>query len=138
VILLNVPDLVNEDDVKSCLTQAGVEPRELDQNGKSSISLKTNPGGRDVWVARFDVTYPAALTLMGAGHVRIGWTQCRVKLLEKAQVTCYKCQEKDHIAAECQGQARSCQCYQCNLAGACPGPAKKLPLTASMQAADKS
>jgi len=81
VMLLNVPNWITEEEVKSSLTQAGVAPWELIRNAKSSISLRTNSGGRGARVARFIVSYPAVLTLAGVGHVVVGWTRFRVKLI---------------------------------------------------------
>jgi len=80
VMLLNVPDWITEEEIRSSLTQAGVAPWELVRNGKSSISLRTNSCGRGARVARFDVSYPA-VKLAGVSHVVVGWTRCRVKLI---------------------------------------------------------
>jgi len=135
VLIVGIPDWEEENAVKSSLTQAGVAPQELVNDGKCTISLRDSPGGGGARVARLDVSYPAALTLAGIGHVVVGWTRCRVKLLEKRKATCYKCQEQGYIAAKCKGQARPRRCYRCNteghLVGTCPGPAnngnKSLP-----------
>jgi len=129
VLLLNVPDWVDEEEVKGSLIQAGVAPQELVRGDRNSITLRTNTGGRGARVARLDVSYPAALTLAGAGHVTIGLTRCKVKLLERSQITCFRCQDRGHIAAECKGPDRPRRCYRCHteghLASACKGPAKK-------------
>jgi len=88
-MLLNVPVWVDEEEVKSSLTQAGVAPRESVKNGISAISPMTNPGGRGTRVARSELT---SVGDGGGGHFVIEWI--RVKLLDKRQMNCFNCQEK--------------------------------------------
>jgi len=88
--------------------------------GKSTISLRTNPGGRYTWVDRFDVTYPATLMLAGAGHVMVGWTRCRVKLRRTRPVSTANrrtiswqnakarpCPAEGHLAVACSGPEKN-------------------------------
>jgi len=46
---------------------------------KSTISLKTNPGGRSDRVARLDVPYSAAAKLAELQYVVVEWTKYRFK-----------------------------------------------------------
>jgi len=43
----------------------------------------------------------------------VEWTRCRVKLLANNQPTCFRCQGKGHLAAECRDEAKPRRCYRC-------------------------
>lgn len=113
VLLLDVPDWLEEEEVRDSLHKAGVDPGELGEPGSNHIVLRDNPGGRGGRVVRINVSFSAAIKLAEAKAVVVGWTKCRVKLLEKKQPTCYRCQGKGHLAAGCKSPERRRQCYSC-------------------------
>jgi len=102
VLLLDVPDWCEEADVESGLSRAGLVRGDYAKDGAQAVFLRRNPGGRGDTVARINVTYTAALKLAGARSVVVGWTVCRVRLLEKSRPTCFRCREQGHIAATCK------------------------------------
>lgn len=40
-----------------------------------------------------------------------------MKLLEKRQLTCYRCQEKGHLTAECGNECKPRRCFRCKEEG---------------------
>ena len=114
ILLLGIPEWSDAADVATGLQHAGV-PAAAFTSGH--ITVRKNDGGRGDLVARFDLPYRDAITLAKAGPVMVGWTRCRVRLLEKSQPTCFRCQEKGHLAAECRGEARARCCHRCGVAG---------------------
>lgn len=117
VLLLDVPEWVEEEEIKSGLIRAGVPPEALTHNEKSFIVTSTNRGRRQDRVVRIDVPYSTAIILAESRYLVLGWTRCRIRLLKKLQSTCYRCQEKGHIAVECKGPAKPRRCYRCKTEG---------------------
>jgi hypothetical protein len=120
VLLLNIPEWAEVGDVVSGLATAGVVV------AAGGVSLRDNGVGRDHAdrVARVDLPLRDAIALATAKAVVIGWTRCRVKLLEKRQSTCYRCQSQGHLAAQCRNEAKPRSCFGCggpgHLARDCP------------------
>jgi len=108
VLLLGIPDWAEPEEIIVALASAGVTsvaPEEL--------VVRRNSGGRGELVASLSLPLRDAILLVEAKNVTIGWTRCRVKLLDKNQPTCYKCQQRGHLAAACENEARSRRCYKC-------------------------
>ncbi|XP_026804211.1 uncharacterized protein LOC113555079 [Rhopalosiphum maidis] len=110
VLLLDVPEWVEVEDVVGGLGAAGVVVAAPDVD---RISIRKNGGSRGDRVARVDLPFRDAIALAEAKVVVVGWTRCRVKLLEKKQTTCFRCQQKGHLAAECRNAAKPRACYRC-------------------------
>lgn len=66
-----------------------------------SINIRENPGGGKV--ARFTTTLEAAARLAEISTIRVGWSRCRVKLMERKLPICYKSQKREHMAYSCNG-----------------------------------
>jgi len=121
VLLLDVPDWVDEQEVtkqiKACDPDlAGVE-----------ITLKRNTGGGTV--AQFRARMETAVKLAELRSIKIGWSLCRIKLLEPRPPVCYRCQERGHMAARCLAPEVARKCYRCQSVGheaaACQQQAQK-------------
>lgn len=121
VLLLNVPEWAGKEEIVGALASAGVTNLTADE-----VTIRRNPGGRCDLVASLSLPLYDAILLAELKHVSICWTRCRVKLLEKNQPTCFRCQGKSHLAAECKNEQRPRRCFRCNaddhLAKDCTNP----------------
>jgi len=127
VLLLNVPEWAAEQDVVEGLRQVGVE---VGAGGSPSVSVWKNSGARGGFVARVNLSHREAIKLTEAKVVTVRWTRSRVKPIEKTKPTCYRCQERGHLAAECKNPAKPRQCHRCGgedhlLMRQCRQPEKK-------------
>lgn len=116
VLLLNIPEWVEAEDVANSLAKAGVTVA-ASSSGGNTITIRKNGGSRGDLVARVDLPFRDAIKLAEAKAVEVGWTRCRVKLLERKETTCFRCQQKGHFAAECRGVAKPRTCHRCNAPG---------------------
>lgn len=73
----------------------------------TKMSLKERRDGRGYGTALVTVPYNAAIKMAKVVSVVVGWTRCRVRLLERKQPKCFRCQELGQLAAECKGPAKS-------------------------------
>jgi len=108
VLLLGIPDWTEPEEILGALASAGVTsvtPEEL--------TVRRNSGGRGELVASLPLPLRDAILLAEARNVTIGWTRCRVKLLDKNQPTCFRCQQRGHLAAACENEVRPRRCYKC-------------------------
>ena len=127
VLLLDVPEWAAAEEVSEGLKKAGVD---VSVGGdKPPIAVWQNSGGRGGFVARISLPFKDAIKLAEAKTVTIGWTRCRVKPIEKSQPSCYRCQERGHLAAECRNPAKPRLCHRCgsadHLLRSCRQPEKK-------------
>jgi len=108
VLLLGVPEWAEAEDVVAGVMQAGV-------TGVTSenVTIRKNSGGRGEFVASLHLPLKDAITLAEKKAVTVEWTRCRVKLLANNQPTCFRCQGKGHLAAECRDEAKPRRCYRC-------------------------
>jgi len=108
VLLLGVPEWAEVENVVASVMQAGV-------TGVTSenVTIRKNFGGRGEFVASLHLPLKDAITLAEKKAVIVEWTRCRVKLLANNQPTCFRCQGKGHLAAECRDEAKPRRCYRC-------------------------
>jgi len=77
------------------------------------VTIRKNSGGREEFVVSLHLPVKDAITLAEKKTVTVEWTRCRVKLLANNQPTCFRCQEKGHLAAECRNEAKPRRCHRC-------------------------
>lgn len=64
-----------------------------------------------------DLPIPTAIKLAEGGRITLGWTRCRLKLLEKARPTCHRCGKSGHFILECSREPVAKRCYHCHKQG---------------------
>lgn len=79
------------------------------------ITIRDITGGGKV--ARLMLPMKLAHKLAETGKIRIGWSRCRVKLLEKRTPTCYRCQQSGHLAVSCKTPSSEVMCFRCRKLG---------------------
>lgn len=87
------------------------------------VRVRENTGGGKV--AQLNVPVEVAARLAESEPIKVGWSLCRVKLLERKQPLCYNCQERGHYKAECTVKEVKKRCFRCrqtdHLIADCPG-----------------
>lgn len=119
ILILDVPNWMEETEVTSQLSNVD------DSLKDCKIRLSDGRGGRTAFCR---IPMKVASKLADSSRIRIGWAMCRVKLLERKDRVCYKCQGTGHIAMNCNSEAEPKACYMCNsrehLARECVAPPK--------------
>jgi len=108
VLLLGIPEWAEAEEVVDVLARTGISDVVADD-----VKIWRNSGGRAEFVASMSLPLKNAITLAESKAVVVGWTKCRVKLLDKRQPICYRCQQKGHLAAECQNEVKARRCHRC-------------------------
>ncbi|CAH1107093.1 unnamed protein product [Psylliodes chrysocephalus] len=100
--------ITTQEDVKTAI-------EEIIEGGEIEVkSLRETIGGRQT--ALILVDEEKAQKILREGHVKVGWTSCRVReriAFEK----CYKCWGIGHKALNCKGPDRSDRCKKCGEEG---------------------
>jgi len=109
-LLLGVPEWMSPEDITRDVLMA-------DENlSEANIMVRNNSGGGRV--VRLEVSMATALRLSEKKTVQIGWSRCRVKLLEPKIRKCFNCLGAGHIAAACPEQAtQTKRCFRCRQIG---------------------
>lgn len=106
ILILDLAVWHSTEDVESAVRSA--VPELL----RTKVVVRVNPGGGRV--GRFDTPLPAAIKLAELGRLDINWSRCRVKLLETKEKTCYRCQNRGHLAEGCTADEAKKRCFRCN------------------------
>lgn len=114
VMIIDVPEWVEVTDIVKELEAVGVGPDVLAMEG---ITVRASSNGRAGQVVRFSLPIAVAINLAEKRRITIGWTRCRIRLLEKRTSFCFRCQERGHIAVVCQGPEKDRRCYRCHKPG---------------------
>ncbi|XP_026819386.1 uncharacterized protein LOC113558067 [Rhopalosiphum maidis] len=122
ILLLGIPEWVEVEEVLEGLVRAGIMGI-----AAGYVRIQRNAGGRGEYVASLTLPLKDAIQLAETKAVVIGWTKCRVKLIEKNQPTCYRCQGKGHLAAECRNDAKPRRCHRCQDEGHLARDCMQLP-----------
>lgn len=119
ILILDVPKWIEE--AEAVLHLVNFES----SFGDCQIRISDNQGGRTAFCR---VPIKVASKAVDAGKIRIGWAMCRVKLLERKDSVCYKCQGTGHVAAVCNSEAKPKACFKCksleHLARECAAPSR--------------
>lgn len=111
VLILDVPDWADSDEVIRSLITAGVPARDLTMDGVSKVSTRPSEGGQKYGTVLVNLPLATAAKLAEGKCVTMGWTRCHLKLLEKAQLSCFCCQKTGHMAAECKAEPVKKKCF---------------------------
>jgi hypothetical protein len=114
VLLLDVEEWVGEADVHQALS-AALASSDAEPPHVGPVMVRANIGGKGRY-ARCEVPIRVASRLATLGRVRVGWTSCRLRILNKGP-QCYRCLERGHIAHACKGPDRSKACFRCKEEG---------------------
>jgi hypothetical protein len=116
VLVVNIPDWMDDDQVENDI-------RAFDADlTNATVRVRENAGGGRV--AKLNVHMSTAARMAERGSIKIGWSQCRVKLLEHRKPKCHKCFEEGHLKAECKINDAMKKCFRCrkngHLVATCP------------------
>lgn len=131
VLLLGIREWMSPEDITREVLMADESLLE------TQVLVRDNIGGGRV--ARLEVPMAAALRLAENKTVKIGWSRCRVKLLEHKSPKCFKCCNIGHVASTCPEQTvQAKRCFRCRQAGHlikdCSGPkSRSMPATTEQE-----
>jgi len=115
ILILDLAEWHNLQDVSEAVTAA------VPELAGAKRTIRVNPGGGRV--GHLDAPLLEAVRLAEMGKLDVGWSRCRVKLLEAKEQICYRCQRRGHFAAGCSAEEVRKKCFRCNsaehLASAC-------------------
>lgn len=109
ILIVNIPEWMSSEEVSRDVKSADAEIAGLE------VTVRENPGGGRF--ARLDVPMAVAARLAELGSIRVGWSRCKIKLLERKDPVCYRCQKAGHTAARCSSPAQEKKCFRCHLTG---------------------
>jgi len=109
VLVVNIADWMEDDCVMEDIKRADTGL------ALAKIVIRSNSGGGKMAIV--DAPMDAAVRLSEQAHIRVGFNRCRVKLLEKRQQQCYRCQAVGHLAASCTVADQGKRCYRCRELG---------------------
>lgn len=125
-LIVDIPDWIDVGDVHQALKST------IEDMSDVQVTTRTNNGGGRV--ARADFPIGAAIKLAEQKYLTLGWGRCRIKLLEKKNLICYRCQGSNHVAARCTAAETPRRCYKCgrqeHIARECPGVPRSPTATA--------
>lgn len=84
--------------------------------GEAEVLVKPlRPAYANTQVAIVELAPRDAGRLLRTEELRVGWGPCRVRMRTQVRIQlCYRCQERGHLAAQCQGKEdRSRECFRC-------------------------
>lgn len=84
VSLLDILDWIEAEDLLRELKGEGIMAEEFTVE-EAGITIRTNPGTRGDRITRVNFAIPTVLRLAKTRFMKVGWTKCSVKLLEKKQ-----------------------------------------------------
>lgn len=112
VMVINIPEWISEKQIGEVLEKSLGKQDEV-----RNLSIRTNTNGRGSRYAWFDVPARAARLLQDQRSIGVGWTRCRIKVLQDRRDRCYRCLESGHLANNCKGPDRKGNCNRCFMPG---------------------
>jgi len=109
VLVVNIADWLEDDRVTEDIKRADTGLV------SAKIVIRSNSGGGRVAIV--DAPMDVAVRLSEQAHITVGFNRCRMKLLEKRQQQCYRCQAVGHLAASCTAVDQGKRCYRCRELG---------------------
>lgn len=73
--------------------------------------------GKDLRIARIEANRRDATKLLAMGHLKVGWTRCRIQERPDKPRPCNRCWAYGHRGEECKGLDRRGNCHRCGEAG---------------------
>lgn len=116
VMLLDVEEWVEEGTLRDALRDALRRPEDAAPPELGALTVRTGPGGGGRY-ARAEVPARLAPRLAGLARVRVGWSTCRLRVLDDKGPRCFRCLEHGHVAAKCKGPDRAKGCFTCKQVG---------------------
>jgi len=114
VLLLDVPDWIDAEDIQAALVEAGAT---TESSSPLDVTIRPSGARRGNNVARFALPVAAAVKIAEKSRLQIGWSRCRVKLLGRRPLTCFRCQDPGHRAADCKAPPKERKCFRCQKEG---------------------
>ncbi|CAD6243301.1 GSCOCG00013029001-RA-CDS, partial [Cotesia congregata] len=120
----DIDDTTTKDDIRAALQEVAGDSFEIPEG-----AIKIRPAYRGTQTALVTLPITTAQTVLGErGKIKIGWSNCRVRVVKRPQA-CFKCWHYGHVAAQCRsGIDRSKLCIKCgqtdHIAAKCPNEAK--------------
>lgn len=110
VLLIGTPKRVNAEDVAT-----GFSARKLSV-GQGEIVVRAGGAGCGGSIC-FRTSYQDVIKITKGRHVMVGWTSCRVRLLESDTPRCFKYWGEGHFLVACKETPRPSLCFQCKKPG---------------------
>lgn len=109
ILVLGIPDWMDQDQIINDIKSADPCMKDID------IHIRENIGGGRV--ASLRVPMEAAAKLDQGKYIRVGWSQCRVKLIEPKRPMCFRCQSPGDLRSDCKATEMIKKCYRCHQPG---------------------
>lgn len=130
VLLIGISEWAEAEDVVSGLAQATITGIS-DEN----VTIRKTTGGQGEYVACLNLSLRDAITLAEKKVVTVELTRCRVKLLERSQPTCFRCQVRGHLVIECRNKSKPRRYFKCRTPGHIANECHSVPRSCNSTAA---
>jgi len=109
VLITNNPDWMDDGEVK--------EQIRASDPGLTGVTARIRENTGVGKVAIIDIPMKTASRMVEAERVKINWSLCRVKLLQRKKPTCHRCQRSGHYKTDCRATEAERLCFRCRRGG---------------------